>query len=271
MPTLPRRRWAEMSSLEFSQLDHERVIAVLPVAAIEQHGPHLPVAVDTCIMDGIVQRVIELAPEALPVTFLPTQAIGKSNEHARYPGTLTFSAETLIRNWMELGDCVAATGIRKLILFNSHGGQLSVMDIVSRDLREAHEMLVVTCNWFSLGIPEGLFSGHEMEHGIHAGSVETSMMLALMPERVDMSKAEPFGTLTETLAAENKHLSLRPGGKLAWQSQDLNPKGAMGDATDADAERGRLLVDHAAREFITLLEEMDRYPLERLDNDPAWR
>jgi len=270
MPTLPRRHWAQMSSLEFSQLDRERVIAVLPVAAIEQHGPHLPVAVDTCIVEGIVERVVELAPESLPVTFLPTQAIGKSNEHARYPGTLTFSAETLIRTWMEIGHCVAAAGVRKLILFNGHGGQLSVMDIVSRDLREAHEMMVVCCSWFALGIPEGLYDAHEVEHGIHAGGMETSMMLALMPERVDMGKAKRFGSLTERLAAENRHLSLRPGGKLAWQSQDLNPKGAMGDATDADAERGRLLVDHAAREFITLLEEVDRFPLERLDNDPAW-
>jgi creatinine amidohydrolase len=270
MNPFPRRYWSEMTSKQFSELDSERVIAVLPVGAIEQHGPHLPVSVDTCIIEGLIERVIALLPDDLPVSVLPTLAIGKSNEHDRYPGTLTFSADTLIRMWMEVGAGVAAAGVRKLVLFNSHGGQISVMDIVARDLRVEHALLVVSSNWFSLGLPEGMFGTEELKHGIHGGDVETSMMLALAPDQVDMSQARHFKSLTGDLARDYRHLSLAPGAKLAWQIQDLNPLGACGDATLASAEKGERVIDFVARRFIGLLQEIDRLPLSVLDNKPAW-
>lgn len=270
MPIFPRRYWSEMTSKQFTQFDAERTIAVLPVGAIEQHGPHLPLSVDSCIIDGIVSRAVGLMPDDLPVTILPTLTIGKSNEHDRYPGTLTFSAETLIRIWMEVGASVAAAGVRKLVLFNSHGGQISVMDIVARDLRIKHNMMVVSSNWFALGLPDGMFGDHELKHGIHGGDLETSMMLALAPDQVDMSETHHFHSLTEDLARNNQFLSLAPGGKLAWQIQDLNPLGACGDAAMASAEKGELALDFVARQFIRLLQEIDRLPLSVLDNRPAW-
>jgi creatinine amidohydrolase/Fe(II)-dependent formamide hydrolase-like protein len=156
-------------------------VAVLPVAAIEQHGPHLPVSVDTSLVEGVIQAALPHLADSLPVLFLPTQQVGKSNEHIRYPGTLTLSAQTLVSVWMELGACVARAGIKKLVLFNSHGGQVSVMDIVARDLRTAHDLIVFSSNWFTLPLGEevmNLFTPAEHRFGIHAGDMETSMMLA---------------------------------------------------------------------------------------------
>ena len=179
---LKSRFWADLSTRDFAQLDAPATVAVLPVAAVEQHGPHLPVSVDTTLVDGVIAASLPHLPADLPVLFLPTQQVGKSNEHIRFPGTLTLSAETLIRVWMELGACVARTGIRKLVLFNSHGGQLSVMDIVARDLRTAHGLIVYSTNWFTLPLGDevnGLFPPEEHRFGIHAGDMETSMMLAL--------------------------------------------------------------------------------------------
>ena len=147
-------RWDELTSREFAALDPEGTVAILPVGAIEQHGPHLPVAVDTCLNEAIVRRGLELMPAGLPALVLPTMAVGKSNEHVDFPGTLTLSAETLGRVWYEIGASVRRAGVRKLLLFNSHGGQPQVMQIVARELRVDHDMLVVAANWYSWGLPE---------------------------------------------------------------------------------------------------------------------
>jgi creatinine amidohydrolase len=265
----PRRFWQDMSSEEFAKLDAARVIAVLPVAAIEQHGPHLPVSTDACINRGVLARALELMPDDLPVTILPMLPVGKSNEHLAFPGTLSLSAETLIRVWTEVGEGVARSGIRKLVLFNSHGGQLQIMDIVARDLRVRLAMMVVAYSWYAGGLPPGLFDDAEIKHGIHAGAIETSMMLHLRSDLVRMDLAQEFSPLMRELAADYRHLSPTGAGRLAWMAQDLHPSGACGDARDADAERGRALIEHAALTLIALLREVDRYPLERLRSRPG--
>jgi creatinine amidohydrolase len=259
-PRLPRRRWVEMTTAEFSALPPDTV-AVLPVGAIEQHGPHLPVYVDACLNEGVVARAMALIPAELPITFLPMQAVGKSNEHLAFPGTLSLSAETLIRLWTEIGESVHRAGVRKLVLFNSHGGQPQIMDIVARDLRVRLEMFVVCASSYSFGTPAGLFSDDELKHGIHGGSVETSMMLALRGDLVQMDKAADFVPLSLTMEKEYRYLT--PEGKIgfAWQTQDLHPSGACGNAGDADAERGAKCVEHAAHGLAALLAEVHRYPL----------
>jgi creatinine amidohydrolase len=269
MTTMPRRLWQDMTTLEFAQLDAGRVIAFLPVGAIEQHGPHLPVSTDARINQGVLARALELMPDDLPVTVLPLLPVGKSDEHLAFPGTLTLSAETLIRVWTEVGESVARAGIRKLVLFNSHGGQLHVMDIVARDLRVRHGMMVVAYSWFAGGLPTGLFGEDEIRHGIHAGAIETSMMLHLEPGLVQRDRAADFRPLMAELAHDHRHLSPTGAGRLAWMAQDLHPSGACGDATNADAERGRALVEHAAQALVTLLGEIDRYPLDRLRAQPG--
>lgn len=266
---LPARIWQEMTTTDFAALDPERTIAVLPVAAIEQHGPHLPVSVDACINQGILNEVLRRLPDDLPVTFLPLMPIGKSNEHMAYPGTLTLSAETLIRLWTEIGESVSRAGIRKLVIVNSHGGQLQIMDIVARDLRVRLGMLVVTLSYGALGRPAGLFPDSELRHGIHGGSSETSAILYLRPDLVREAERRNFVPVSVAMEAEYVHL--RPEGRIGfgWQTQDLNPAGACGNALDADAERGRLIVEHAAARFIELLREVERFPLSQLQAGPG--
>ena len=272
----PSRRWADCSARTFAQLAQSgelaKTVAVLPVAAIEQHGPHLPLSVDTTLVEGVVDACIPLLPPNLPVLFLPTQAVGKSNEHARYAGTLTLSADTLQRLWMELGACVAAAGVKKLLLLNSHGGQVTVMETVARELRVAHDLLVVSTNWFSLPMaPEvhALFTPQEHRFGIHAGDVETSMMLALQPDAVDMAQAQDFASTMATRAAQYPLLG-NGAAKVAWQMQDLNPWGAAGNATLATATKGHAVIQDAAARLADLLQEVHRLPLDTLQPATVW-
>ena len=266
MTTLPRRAWKDMTTVEFASLDLDRVIAVLPVGSIEQHGPHLPVGVDSAINEAILARTLELIPAALPVTVLPMTYVGKSDEHLAFPGTLTLSAETLLRVWTEIGESVARAGIKKLVIFNSHGGQPQLVDIVARDLRVRHRMLVVAASTYRLGRPPGLFPDAELKHGIHGGSVETSIMLHVRPDLVHMDEAKNFESLSQRMEADFRFLTPEGAIGFGWQTQDLNPDGACGNALDADAERGRLVVDHAAHNFAALLAEVDRFPLTNLQD-----
>ena len=264
MTRLPRRLWQDMTTEEFGGLDAERAVAVLPVGAIEQHGPHLPVCVDACINQGILAQALELLPEDLPVVVLPMLPVGKSDEHIAFAGTLTLSAETLIRVWTEVGESVGRAGVRKLVLFNSHGGQPQVAEIVARDLRVRMGMMVVAYSWFATGVPPGLFPEEEIRHGIHAGAVETSMMLYLRPDLVQMDKALTSTPLTTEMARDYARLSPTGPARLAWMAQDLHPSGVCGDAVNADPERGRQLVEDAARALAEVLSEVERFPLEKL-------
>ena len=261
--------WHELASPDFAALDPESTVVVLPVGAIEQHGPHLPVAVDTCLVEAIVRRGLELLDPGTPVLVLPTTAVGKSNEHLAYPGTLTLSAETLARVWYELGASVRRAGLRKLLLFNGHGGQPQVMQIVARELRIDHGMLTVAANWFSWGLPGALFDPIEIRHGIHAGAIETAMMLAVRPDLVDMTAAADFVPVTVADELDFPRLRALGVAGLGWQTQDLHAQGACGDATKATAEAGRAVIDHAARCLVELLQELIRFPLQRLRERPV--
>lgn len=272
---LPSKFWADLTSRHFSQLATSNVIdqtvAVLPVAAIEQHGPHLPVSVDTSLVNGVIEASLQHLPVSLPVLFMPTQQVGKSNEHIRYPGTLTLSVQTLISVWMELGACVARAGIKKLLLLNSHGGQISVMDIVARDLRTAHDLTVFSSNWFTLPLGNevmNLFSPAEHRFGIHAGDMETSMMLALRKEYVDMQHAQHFHTHAEERAQKYPILGNGTAAKLGWQIQDYNPYGAAGDATLATAEKGHAVIGAAGLQLAQLLQEISSLPMSTLVDRP---
>ena len=257
-----------MTTEDFSSLDPRRVIAVLPVGATEQHGPHLPIWTDCCINEGVLSRTLDLLPADLQVTALPMISIGKSSEHTAFPGTLTLTTETLIRVLMEIGESVERSGVRKLVLFNSHGGQPQILDIVARDLRVRFGMLVVAVNAGRLLESDGLFSESEMKHGIHAGAKETSLMLHLRPDSVRREKSRRFETLSEEMEAHYRFLS--PEGRVGfgWQVQDLNPAGVCGDATDADAERGRKMVEEMAGNFVEVLKEVDRLPIDILKDRP---
>lgn len=264
MTTLPRRYWVEMSARDFADSDTSGWIAVLPVAAVEQHGPHLPVYTDTCIAEGLVRRSIELLPDELPVTFLPVQAVGKSNEHISSPGTLTATWQTATQLWIEIGESVKRAGISKLILINSHGGNVPLIDIVARELRVRHEMLVVATGWSRFGYPEGISSPEEAFYGIHGGDIETSMMLHLRSDLVDMSLAQDFRSSQLDFMTEFKHLRAHGPVQFGWKAQDLNPAGVVGNAAAATPEKGKAVVEHQARAFVELCADVAAFDPNRL-------
>ena len=270
-PVSTEVRWDRMTAPDLARAARKKTVVIIPLGATEQHGPHLPMSTDHAIIDGVVAATLAKLPDDGPVLFLPTLAYGKSNEHSRYPGTLTLSAATLISAWMDIGASVARSGVKKLVFLNSHGGQQSVMDIVARDLREAYGLMCVAANWYALGLPEGLFSARESKHGIHAGDIETSLMLALAPQTVKPERAKDFHSLTEDLASANRFLSITPSGKLGCQTQDLNPEGACGDATLASADKGRVVLDFVSSRVVELLQEVHAFDLRRLHNEPAWK
>ena len=231
---LPTKYWTEMTWRDFERADMVKTIAVLPVAAVEQHGPHLPVGTDGAINEGHLARAIALTPGDLDVLYLPMQWVGASSEHLDYPGTLTLSAETIIRAWTEIGESVARAGCRRLIFANSHGGNSPIIDIVARDLRSRHGMLAVNASWARFAAPEGLYSDHERKYGIHGGDRETSLMLALRAEAVKRSEAKDFESAGTRIGRDFAHLSVTPPFGFGWMAQDLNPgrrgrRGRQGD------------------------------------------
>ena len=258
-----------MTARDLAGADTSRWIAVLPLAATEHHGPHLPLEVDVYIAEAYLARARKLIPPELPVTVLPLQRVGVSQEHTAFPGTQTVSAIEAIRAWTQIGDKVHAAGVRKLLLITSHGGNSAVMDIVALDLRARHGMLAVTCGWQRFDYPEGLFSIEERKHGIHGGEIETSLMLAARPDVVQMGKAGNFTPVTMAMENEFRWLNAaRPAG-FGWMTQDLHPSGALGNAHAATAEKGQAALEHGARAFVELLREIDQFELARLRQGPV--
>jgi creatinine amidohydrolase len=265
---MPKRDWLEMSWNDVASADTGRWIAVLPVAAVEQHGPHLPLGTDCYIAEAYFKRVMPLLPSDLPATFLPMQKIGESDEHVAFPGTLSFSAAAIIAAWTQIGESLHRCGVRKLVIVTSHGGNAAAVEIVARDLRVRLKMLAVTCAWHRFGYPAGAFERLEQRHGIHGGDVETSLMLADRPDLVTMDRAAAAIPETVGMGKDFKWLSaLQPVG-FGWMTQDLHESGAVGDASDASAARGERALTHGAKAFIELLQDVDRFDLKRLRDGP---
>ena len=195
--TTEKRRvwWGDFPTTDYAAIDPEATIAVLPVAAIEQHGPHLPVSTDTTIMNGMLETVIARLPDDLDIRILPVQAVGKSNEHLHAPGTLTLPATTLIEAWTELGASVARAGVKKIVVVNSHGGNEEIMGIVDARTARALQHAGGEDELVALR-PAGRAVSATLEdrYGIHGGDFETSLMLHFRPDLVDMTKAEDFAS-----------------------------------------------------------------------------
>jgi creatinine amidohydrolase len=268
MTTLPTRDWADMTWQDFAGGDCARWIAVLPLAAVEQHGLHLPLGVDAFLGEAYLARAKPLVPAELPVSFLPLQSIGHSEEHVAFPGTLTFSAQTAMNAWADIGESVSRAGVRKLLMITSHGGNVHTMEVVANQLRARLGMLVVTCGWHRFGYPDGIFAEDEIKHGIHAGDIETSLMLAARADAVRKDKAAANTSASMALEKDFRWLNTsRPAG-FGWMTQDLHPSGAVGDARKATAEKGEAALAHGASAFVELLREIDRFDLGALCKGP---
>jgi creatinine amidohydrolase len=261
---LASHRWAELNTQDFAGLDPARTVAVLPLGATEQHGPHLPLSVDSVLVDGVVKAALTHLSAADPVLVLPTQTLGLSTEHTAFAGTLHLSPQTLIQVWCDIGASVARAGVKKLLMFNAHGGNVGLMDVVARELRAQHGLIVYSSSWYTLPLDAsvmGQFSATEHRFGIHAGEIETSMMLALSPERVNMAAAQNFASTSQDRAKQYAILGNGKSAKLGWHMQDYNPQGAAGNAAAATAAKGDALVHSAGEQLALLLKELVALPL----------
>jgi len=265
------RQWSDLTSADFATIDLARAIAVMPLGSTEQHGPHLPLSVDSNLAHSMVEASMRSLPADLPVLFLPVLRVGYSPEHSAYPGTLSLKAETAIRLWTDVAESVSASGVKKLVLFNTHGGNIGLLDVVARDWRSRLGLLVYSVNWFDLPLTTPLgkdvtarFTPEELRFGVHGGQLETSIMLALKPQLVRMSKARAFASSSETRARDFRILGNGKSAKLAWMAQDLNPAGCAGNAAAATAEDGVTLLETTGRALAELLVEIDRLPSDTL-------
>jgi len=252
------RYWAHLKSPDFARLNPARTVAVLPLAATEQHGPHLPLSVDADLLEGVIAHALLHLAAELPVLLLPTQTVGRSIEHDSFAGTLTLGSDALIQSWINLGQGVASAGLKKLVLLNAHGGNASTMDIVGRELRARCGLTVLLVHTYSLKLPaevQALFPPEEHRFGAHGGDIETSMMLALHPERVDMAQAQDFASSSQQRAQRYPVLGDGQSAKLAWAVQDLHPLGAAGHAAAATADKGRAVLQASGRVLAQLLAE----------------
>lgn len=253
--------WAEQKAPVFRSLPDD-LVAVLPVGAIEQHGPHLPLSVDRDLAEHVAARSLGCLAAKQNVLILPGLAVTKSGEHDRHPGTLSLSAETLLAVLRDIGASVARAGVRRLVLLNGHGGNTAVLDIAARDLRIAHDMIVATCSWFGFAELDGMIPADALAVDLHAGDVETSAMLAARGGLVDMGQAKNFVPEIRAWQQVNRYTGLtgepaRPG----WIIDDLNADGACGDASAATAEKGERMLASAAAGFAQFLDEFSRFTL----------
>lgn len=239
----------------------EAAIAVLPLGAHEQHGPHLPFETDAIIAAGIVERVKTALSPDLCVTFLPVEPIGYSIEHMDVEGTKTLTYTQAVEKWLGIAGFLAARGVRKLVMLNAHGGNSPLMTIVATEARVRFGMLVVTTSWTRFGLPDGVISPEEKAIGIHGGEIETSVMLALAPEKVRMDLARDFPSRQTEFCRCFTHLRAYGPHAFGWKMRDLNAEGVAGNAAAATAEKGEALVAHAVKGFIELLRDVDAFDL----------
>jgi creatinine amidohydrolase len=252
---VPVRAWSDLATTDFAEGRLSDAVALLPLAAIEQHGPHLPLGTDAMICDGVVAAAADLlAGDPVQVLRLPTQAVGLSPEHAAFPGTLSLSPATVLAGWTEIATSVRAAGIERLVLFNTHGGQEGLLPSLAATLRSQLGMIAIYCSRGGFGRPAGLIADEEAAIGLHAGLVETSIMLALAPDLVRRDKAENFTSRGSELAGRAFSTHGRSG--WGWAAQDLNAAGAMGNAKGADAAIGEKLIAHAADGLARLLRDV---------------
>ena len=251
--------WAELKAPDFPNLPNDTV-AVLPIGAVEQHGPHLPLSVDYALVDTVVERTLRQVVDQTTVLVLPTLHVTKSNEHKNHPGTLALSAETLLAVMRDIGSSVARTPVQRLVLFNGHGGNTALLQVAARELRIDHNLIVTVCGWSGFAETGGMFDPVEYARDLHAGDSETSAMLAARPDLVDMSAAPAPDSVIPDWQASQEFIGLTgQAATPAWMIDDLASSGIVGDARKADAERGAQLLDSAARNFARFLSEFSRF------------
>ena len=259
----PHPIWSE-NDAGLPAAERQDWIAVLPLGAHEQHGPHLPMETDSIIAGGIAEAAAAALPGDLPVTFLPVEPEGYSVEHMDFPGTRSLGWDEAVNRWLGIAEALSRQGVRKLILLNAHGGNSPLMTIVATEARVRFSMLAVATSWTRFGVPDGVITAREKDIGIHAGDIETSVMLALRPDLVDIARAADFESYQETLQTSASHLRAYGPHAFGWKISDLNPEGATGNALAATAHKGEALIAHSVAGLLELFRDVHTFDMTRL-------
>ena len=249
---LPYLSWTQIAALP----DRENTVIVLPTGAIEQHGPHLPCAVDSVIASGVVGHALARLPKEVPAFAMPPVTYGKSEEHLHFPGTITLTGETLLATMIEIGESVYRSGFRKLLIVNGHGGQPQVMEMAAREMRLRHGDFIVvpSFTWRVPNVAGRYLSDREKKLAMHAGHAETAIMMALAPDTVHMEHAVanyPPEFPSKLLSADG-----RPA--CAWAARDFGPSGVIGDPLPATPEQGAAILDSLATGWAEAIGELHR-------------
>jgi creatinine amidohydrolase len=253
IPTIDDRfNLARLTTAEIGALDPVRTMVVLPVGAVEQHGPHLPVITDTLIGQAVLNRALALRPDDGRVWALPVQAYGKSNEHTGFPGTFALGAETLAHTLRDIARGVHASGLKRLMVLNSHGGNPEIIDYVARDLRAELGLFCFTAHPFRFAPAHSIISAAEEGYGIHGGESETSLVLAIAPELVH---ADRYAPELPPVRASMRRFTLKGAASFGWLTRDLSQSGTIGDPREASAEKGRAILEAQARLVAELIDE----------------
>jgi len=239
----------------------DKTIVVLPLGATEQHGPHLPPQTDTLIAQGVCEHLAAILPKTIDARLLPAEPVGYSLEHMDHPGSRTLAFDEAVNRWLNIGKTLSNKGVRRFIMLNAHGGNSPLMTVVAQELRVRHSMLAVATSWTRFVKQSGIVSAEEESFGVHGGDIETSVMLALHPDKVDMAKAENFPNLQQSLAIDYSHLRAYGPHAFGWKAADLNPQGVTGNARVATAKKGRQLLDRAATGLVELLQDIAGFDL----------
>jgi creatinine amidohydrolase len=259
----PRPRFCD-NNPTLASTERRDWIAVLPLGAHEQHGPHLPFDTDTLIAAGLVERLFPALPSSLPVTFLDVEPVGYSIEHMDVEGTRTLAFDEAVHRWLGIAEDLNRQGIRKFVMLNAHGGNSPLLTIVATEARVRFDMLAVATSWTRFGQPQGWILAEDKAIDIHGGDIETSVMLALWPGKVNMAKAKAFTSAQSGFARDFKHLRAYGQHAFGWKMSDLNPLGVAGNAAAATAERGEQLVAHAVSGIIELLQDVAKFDVHTL-------
>ena len=250
----PYLTWTDIQAMP----DKENVVIIQPVGSIEQHGPHLPIIVDSAIAAAVVGKALSKLNPAVPAYALPPLYYGKSNEHWHFPGTITLSAQTLLAVLTEMAESIYRSGFRKLVLMNAHGGQPQVMEIAARDIHQKYEDFLVfpLFTWRVPNIAKELFTPQELKYGIHAGDGETSLLLSILPEQVKMERA--VAEYPHDLP-EDSVLSMEGKLPFAWVTRDVSQSGVMGDATVDTKEKGDRLLESLSDGWVRVIEDVYQF------------
>ncbi|EIJ80420.1 Creatininase [Bacillus methanolicus PB1] len=250
-----------LTSKQVEELPKQKALVILPIGAVEQHGPHLPIYTDSLIAEGVLKAVCNYLNEDDNIWILPAIPYGKSTEHLGYAGTISLSGSTLQLIVKDIATSLQKSGFRKLVLFNTHGGNHDLLNMIARDIRIETGLITFRLNSYDFDVAEDIITKQEAAYGIHGGEVETSLVLSFKSEWV---KKELCPSEIMQFPMKIKHLQLKGNNYFAWKMEDISNTGILGNARKATKEKGEKIIGRLSEILAQVLREMAEFEIDEL-------